>query len=64
MAGAEVSHPKPFPVTLRAVLIALVLIPPNVLFVLHGLMWGESRSDTGRARVVGWPVPLWSFQRS
>lgn len=24
----------------------------------------DNRSDTGSARVVGWPLPLGSFQRS
>jgi hypothetical protein len=37
---------KQSPVTARAVVIGLLLIPPQVLFILHGLIWGESRPTT------------------
>jgi hypothetical protein len=33
-------------VTLRAVIVALLLIPPNAAFVLHGYIWGQSRPAT------------------
>ncbi len=39
-------RPPPRPVSWRAVLIGLVLIPPNAWFVVHGLFWGQSRPTT------------------
>lgn len=43
------SPPRPretLPVTWRAVIVGLVLIPPNAWFVIHGLFWGQSRPTT------------------
>lgn len=36
----------PRPVTARAIVLGALLIPPNVLFVIHGLFWGQSRPTT------------------
>lgn len=36
----------PAPVTVRAVVVALLLIPFNTWFNLYGYIWGESRPDT------------------
>lgn len=32
--------------TARALVLGLVLIPPNILFMLHGYIWGQSRPAT------------------
>ena len=45
--SAASSRPREtLPVTWRAVIVGLVLIPPNVWFVIHGLFWGQSRPTT------------------
>ncbi len=41
---ADVQPPRA--VTWRAVVIGLLLIPPNAAFVMHGYIWGESRPAT------------------
>lgn len=38
--------PAPAPVTVRAVVIGLLLIPPNAWFILWGYIWGQSRPTT------------------
>jgi hypothetical protein len=45
--AAPARGPQPWQgFTARAVLIALALIPVNIVFMLRGLMWGESRPAT------------------
>lgn len=37
---------SPAPVTVRAILVGLFLIPVNALFILYGYIWGQSRPTT------------------
>ena len=39
-------RPDPLPVSLRAVVIGLLLIPFNAWFILYGYVWGQSRPTT------------------
>ena len=47
LTPAGATPPRPVhPVTWRAIVLGLLLIPPNAWFVVHGLFWGQSRPTT------------------
>ena len=46
MSTDALTRPAPKPVTLRALIVGLLLIPPNAYFILDGYIWGNSRPTT------------------